>query len=92
MWQHKLECEVNQFRYPDPAVAKPLPDTCFYLDTSTHLPHAELGAGAGLTRDRLEDSGAAVGVYRHDLQEEGLEGDKTWKSKERSKHGDSVVR
>ena len=47
---------------------------------STHLHHAQLGAGAGLTRDGLDDGRAAVRVVRHDLQEEGLEGGNGWKS------------
>ena len=41
---------------------------------NTHLHYAELGAGAGLTRDGLGNSGTAVEVRRLDFQEEGLQG------------------
>ena len=41
---------------------------------NTHLHYAELGAGAGLTRDGLGDSRAAVGVLGNHFHEEGLNG------------------
>lgn len=41
---------------------------------NAHLHHAELGAGAGLTRHGLGDGRAAVGVRRHYRQEGELEG------------------
>ena len=46
---------------------------CFFLARNTHLNHAEVGVGAGLTRDGLGDIRAAVSVCRMDLQEEELE-------------------
>ena len=39
---------------------------------TTHLHHADLDAGTGLTRDGLDNRRAAVGVLRPDRQEEGL--------------------
>ena len=41
---------------------------------NTHLHHAELDAGAGLTRDGLGNGRTAVDVRRHKFQEEGLRG------------------
>lgn len=50
-----------------------VPMSASYSAKNTHLHHADLDAGTGLARDGHAHRQAALGVFRHHLQEKVLE-------------------